>query len=107
MKNHMITYYITLDYWLVPYNVIFSSEISSTFKVIKLYLKQSYDKQNLTPVIISYEIHETHQRLVSEISYELIMFKNLHLFPELKNILQPSESNSDEGVLTSTHNQCF
>ena len=34
----------------------------STFKAIKLYLKLSYDKQNLTLVAISYEIYETSLR---------------------------------------------
>ena len=44
---------------------MFSIEIMSTFKAIKPNLKQSYDKQNLTLVVISYEIYETRRRLVS------------------------------------------
>ena len=31
----------------------------SSFKALKTHLKQLYDKQNLTLVIISYEIYET------------------------------------------------
>ena len=44
---------------------MFSVEIMSTLKMIKSSLKWSYDKQNLTLVVISYEIYETRQRLVS------------------------------------------
>ena len=40
----------------------------STFKAIKPHLKPSYDKQNLTLVVISYEIYEI--RLVV-ISYKI------------------------------------
>ena len=36
-----------------------------TFKAKKTHLKESYDKQNLTPVVISYEIFATRKRLVS------------------------------------------
>ena len=43
----------------------------STFKAIKFHLKLSHDKQNLTLIVISYEIYETRRRLVSKISYEL------------------------------------
>ena len=50
---------------------MFSIEIMSTFKAIKPNLKESYDKQNLTLVVISYEIYETRRRLVSYISYEM------------------------------------
>ena len=39
--------------------------------VIKLHLKESYDKQNLTLAVISYGIYETRQKLVSYISYEM------------------------------------
>ena len=46
-------------------NDMFSIEMMSIFKAIKYHLKQSYDKQNLTLVVISYEIYETHQRLIS------------------------------------------
>ena len=41
-------------------------------KAIKSRFKGSYDKQNLTLVVISYEIYETRRRLVSYISYEMI-----------------------------------
>ena len=34
----------------------------SALKAIKSHFKQSYDKQNLTLVVISYEIYETHQK---------------------------------------------
>ena len=36
-----------------------------TLKGIKSHLKGSYDKQNFTLVVISYEIYETRRRLVS------------------------------------------
>ena len=70
-KNRMTTRYIALGYWraqrhdAVRDNVMFSFEIISSFKAIKPHLKQSYDKQNLTLVVISYEIYETRRRLVS------------------------------------------
>ena len=47
-----------------PPNVMFSIEIMSSFKAIKPHLKKAYDKQNLTLVVISYEIYETRPRLV-------------------------------------------
>ena len=45
--------------------LMFSNETISTFKTDKSQLKQSYEKENLTLVVISYEVYETHQRLVS------------------------------------------
>ena len=39
--------------------VVFSVEIMSTLKVIKSILKWSYDKRNLTLMVISYEIYES------------------------------------------------
>ena len=42
----------------------FLIEIVFILKAIKSHFKGSYDKQNLTLVIISYEIYETPQRLV-------------------------------------------
>ena len=39
--------------------VAFSIEIMSTLETIKSSLKQPYDKQNLTLMVISYEIYET------------------------------------------------
>ena len=39
--------------------------------LIKILFKGSYDKQNLTLMVISYEIYETRRRLVSYISYEM------------------------------------
>ena len=44
---------------------MFYTEIISTFKMIKSQLKQTYDQQNLTLMVISYEIYETRQRPVS------------------------------------------
>ena len=38
---------------------------------IVYHLKESYDKQNLTLVVISNEIYETRRRLVSLVSYEM------------------------------------
>ena len=69
-KNRMTTRYITL-WWEqlrhddVHVNHAFSVEQLSTVKSIKSNLKGSYDKQNLTLVVISYKIYETRQRLVS------------------------------------------
>ena len=49
----------------------FSLEYLSTLKAIKSNLKLSYDKQNHTLVVISYEINETCRRLVSWILFEM------------------------------------
>ena len=49
----------------------FLLELLPISKAIKSSFKGSYDKQNLTIVVISYEIYETRQRLVSQISYEM------------------------------------
>ena len=70
-KNRMTTRVITL--WRVDVTsltmsvstVHFLLEILSTLKAIKSNFNGSYDKQNLTLVVISYEIYETRQRLVS------------------------------------------
>ena len=43
----------------------FPLEILIILKAIKSNFKDSYDKQNLTLVVISYEIYETRQRRVS------------------------------------------
>ena len=37
---------------------MFFIEIMSTVNAIKCFLKESYDKQNLTVVVMSYEIYE-------------------------------------------------
>ena len=42
----------------------FLNEIMLSLKAIKSHFKGSYDKQNLTLVLISYEIYETRRRLV-------------------------------------------
>ena len=39
--------------------------VNVNFKGDKINLKESYDKQNLTLTVISYEIYETPQRLIS------------------------------------------
>ena len=75
----MTTRYITLGYWHVTSaavrdSILFSIEKMSTFKAIKFHLKQSYDKQNLTLMVISYEIYETHLRLISLISYKMTTY---------------------------------
>ena len=46
-------------------NNTFPIEIIIILKAIKFYFKGLYDKQDLTLVVISYEIYETCQRLVS------------------------------------------
>ena len=43
----------------------FSDWNNANFEGDKILFKWSYDKQNLTLVVISYEIYETRQRLVS------------------------------------------
>ena len=70
-KNHNTTHVITL--WRVCVTSLttfvstmrFLIEFMLIFKAIKSYFKGSYDKQNLTDVVISYEIYETRRRLVS------------------------------------------
>ena len=70
-KNHMNTRVITL--WRVDVTSLTTSmstmrfriEIMFILKAIKSHFKGPYDKQNLTLVVISYEIYETRRRLVS------------------------------------------
>ena len=45
--------------------LLFLIEIIFILKAIKSYFKGSYDKQNITLVIISHEINETRRRLTS------------------------------------------
>ena len=45
--------------------ISFLNEIMFSLKAINSHFKGSYDKQNLTRVVISYEIYETRRRLVS------------------------------------------
>ena len=52
----------------VHVTVRFLFEIMLILKAIKSNFKGSYNKQNLTLVVISYEIYETRQRLVLQIS---------------------------------------
>ena len=64
-KNLMTTYNNTLACSRniidnVHVNNAFLNEIIIILKVIKPCFKGSYDKQNLTLVVISYEIYETH-----------------------------------------------
>ena len=42
----------------------FFVEIISTLKAIKSSFERSYDKQDITLVVISYEIYQTRRRLV-------------------------------------------
>ena len=70
-KNRMTTRVITL--WRTDVNSLTTSmsamcfllEDLSILKAIKFTFRESYDKQNLTLVVISYEIYETRRRLVS------------------------------------------
>ena len=70
-KNRMTTRVIT--FWRVDVTSLTTSvsamrfllEILSILKAIKYSFKGSYDMQNLTLVVISYEIDETRRRLVS------------------------------------------
>ena len=45
-------------------NNAFFVEILSTLKAIQSSFERSYDKQNITLVVISYEIYQTRRRLV-------------------------------------------
>ena len=45
-------------------NNAFFVEILSTLKAIESSFERSYDKQNITLVVISYEIYQTRRRLV-------------------------------------------
>ena len=56
----------------------FHIELMFILKVIKSCFNRSFDKQNqnLTLVVILYEIYETRQRLVSLISYEMTTHVN-------------------------------
>ena len=50
----------------IIYNVLVNNtELTLILKSIKSHFKGSYDKQNLTLEVISYENYETRQRLVS------------------------------------------
>ena len=70
-KNRMTTRVITL--WRIHVTSLTTSvstmrfllEIVFILKAIKSHFKGSYNKQNLTLMVISYEIYETRQRLVS------------------------------------------
>ena len=76
-KNRMTTRVIIL--WRVDITSSTTSvsamrilaEIMLIFWAIKSNFKGSYDKQNLTLVVISYEIYETHRKLVFLILYEM------------------------------------
>ena len=52
------------------------------FERDKSHFKGSYDKQNLSLVVISYEIHETSFRRVSYISYEMTMSVRSSMSPK-------------------------
>ena len=70
-KNHMTTRVITL--WQERVTSLTTSvstmhfhiELMFILKALKSRFKGSYDKQNLTRVVISYEIYETRRRLIS------------------------------------------
>ena len=49
---------------IVRVNNAFLIEIMIILKGIKSHFKRFYDKQNLSLMVISYEIYENHQRLV-------------------------------------------
>ena len=69
-ENRMTTRVIT--FWRVDVKALtmsvktmrFLFEILPSLKAIKSSFKRSYDEQNLTLVVISYEIYETRRRLV-------------------------------------------
>ena len=70
-KTRMTTRVITLwredvkSFTTSVSTMLFLVEIILTLKAIKSHLKGPYDKQNLTLVVISYEIYETRRGLVS------------------------------------------
>ena len=55
----------------VHVNSAFFIEIMIILKAITSHFEWSYDNQNLTLVVILYEIYKTPQRLVLLISYEM------------------------------------
>ena len=88
MITHVITFW-HIDIWSLTMSVSavhFLGEILSILKGKNSNFKGSYDKRSLTPKVISYEIYETHQRLVSYISYEMIthvrssMYRKVDMF---------------------------
>ena len=66
MITRVITPWREVTSLTTPVSTIgFFIEIMFVLKVIKSNFKGSYDKQNLTLVVISYKVYETSQRLVS------------------------------------------
>ena len=55
---------MTLDVYRGPKTTM-QQQQQTFLKAIKSHFKESYDKQNLTLVVISYDIYETRRRLVS------------------------------------------
>ena len=94
-KNCLTTRIITL--WCEPVTSLtasmstthFLNEIMFILNVIKSHFKGSYDKQNLTLVVVSYEIYETCQRLVSLISYEMATCVRSSIYDHKTNSLPP------------------
>ena len=56
-------------------------------KAIKSYFRGSYDKQNLTLVVISHVIYVTRRRLVSQISYEMTTRVRTSIFVYIFSVL--------------------
>ena len=84
MTTHVITLWrIQVTSLATPVSTMRSRifEIIFVFKSIKRF-KGSYDKQNLTLVVIAYEIYETSLRRVSSISYKM----TLSVRPSICNI---------------------
>ena len=71
-KNHMTTRLSVITLWRVNVTSLgtsgstmrFQAEIMLVLKAIKSHVEESCDKQNLTLVIISYEICETRRMLI-------------------------------------------
>ena len=93
-KNRMTTRYITylreqVTSWRGPCQPCIFCWPSVNFKGDKIQFKVFYDKQNLTLMVISYEISETCQRLFSYILYEMTTHVRSSLYADISSIVSP------------------
>ena len=75
----------------VRFNMRFLIEIMFILKAIKSHFSGSYDKQNLTLVVISYEnLKKLSRRLVSLISYEMAIRVGFTMYMHIINVRLPN-----------------
>ena len=66
MTSHVIIFWhMDVMYLAMSVSAMHFLEILSILKALKFSFKGSYDKQNLTLMVILYEIYKTHHRRVS------------------------------------------